>query len=92
MRNDFPGNVAVDRLRADRQQGSQFHSSQEIGAASQAVEYVHWIGYVYWIGNSVSSSARILGTGWPAPLNPCWGSVACLVRKSGHGNGCTSGC
>ena len=62
VRNYVTGNVAIDRLRADRQQGSHFLSSQEIGPARQAVEDI------------LSGIPRVAGAGfWArvvAPIGP----------------------
>jgi hypothetical protein len=78
VRDEVPGDVAVNRLRADRQQGRQFLGCQEIGAPIQAIEDV---GRIRRSHNPV----RTLRTVRPAPLNPRWGSIACLARTAAHG-------
>jgi hypothetical protein len=63
MRDKVPGDVAIDGLWADRQQGPQFLRRQEIGAAIQPIEDVGRAGHSH---DRVKTVCAVRS----APLNP----------------------
>src|SRR5215831_14511612 len=80
--DEVAGDVAIDRLGADRQQGGQFLCRQEIGIAIQSIEDVcgTW---------EFNRGVRTRSAAGPAPFHPWRDSIACPARSAAHGNGCT---